>query len=155
MRHLYLATAAMLGMAALPALAQAPSGVDPATGARPGHEVGIGDSLPRSDNASNIVPADTRSVIAPTLPAPTIGENAATFDYLRAARVALVAGRTGQAQQSLEMAESRVLSRTVPQGQTSVPSDSLLVSRIRNALRALGADDSTRAIELIDLALTG
>jgi hypothetical protein len=154
MRSVNFATAALLGLTAMSALAQAPSGVAPATGARPGHEVGVGDSLPRSDNASNIVPADTRSNIAPTLPPSAVGQNAATYDYLRAARASLVAGRTGQAQQSLEMAETRVLDRSVPQGQTNTPSDNQLVSRIRDARRALGGGDSAHAIQFIDLALS-
>jgi hypothetical protein len=154
MRYVNFATAALLGMTAMPALAQAPSGLDSATGARPGHEVGIGNSLPLSDKASNTVPADTRSNIAPTLPPSAIGENAATRDYLRAARASLVAGRTGQAQQSLEMAETRALDRSVPQGQTNAPSDSQLVSRIRDARQALGGGDRAHAIQLIDLALS-
>jgi len=104
MRRINAAAAALLGMTAMAALAQAPSSVDTPNGARPGHEVGIGDSLPRSDKASNIVPGDTRSVIAPTLPPSAIGTDAETFEYLRTARASLVAGRTGQAQQSLEMA---------------------------------------------------
>jgi hypothetical protein len=141
-------------MTAASALAQAPSSVDTANGARPGHEVGIGDSLPRSDKASNIVPADTRSSIAPTLPQSGAGENAATFDYLRTARASLVAGRTGQAQQSLEMAETRALDRSVPQGQTDTASNRRLVSRIRDARHALGGGNSSQAIELIDLALS-
>jgi hypothetical protein len=144
---------ALLGMTALPALAQAPSGMDPATGARPGHQIGIGDSLPRSDKASNIGAVDTRSAIAPTLPAPAIGDAGASHDYLQAARASLVGGRTGQAQQSLEMAETRSLDRWVPAGQTSAPSDSQLVSRIRDARRALGGGDRARALHLIDLAL--
>ena len=154
MRYVNIATAALLGMTSLAALAQAPSRLDPTTGARPGHEVGVGDSLPRSDKASNIVPADTRSNIAPTLPASAAGENAATRQYLRAARTSLVAGRTGQAQQSLEMAETRALDRSVAQGQTNAPSDSLLVSRIRDARHALGSGDKSQAIQLIDLALS-
>src|SRR5271166_4093977 len=152
MRSLTIATAALLGLTAATALAQAPSGVDPATGARPGHAVGIGDSLPRSDKASNIVPADTRSNIAPTLPPSAIGQDAASRDYLRTARASLVAGRTGQAQQSLEMAETRALDRSVVQGQIA-PIDSRFVSQIGDARRALGGGDSAHAIELIDLAL--
>jgi len=128
---------------------------DPATGARPGHQIGVGDSLPRSGKASNIVPADTRSNIAPTLPMATVGDDAASRDYLKAARASLVAGRTGQAQQSLEMAETRVLDRSVRQGETDTPSHSQLVSRIREARHALGAGDRTQAIQLIDLALAG
>jgi hypothetical protein len=153
MRSLTLATATLLGMTALSALAQVPSGADPATGARPGHEPGIGDSLPRSNQSSNIVPADTRSNIAPTLPAPAIGDNATTRDYLRAAREFLVAGRTGQAQQSLEMAETRALDRSVQQGQTRTPSDSKFIARIQDARHALGGGDLVQALQLIDLAL--
>jgi hypothetical protein len=154
MRYVNLATVALLGMIALPALAQAPSGTNPATGARPGHEPGTGESLPLSNNASNIAPTDTRSNIAPTLPQPAIGEHATTQDYLKAARTALVAGRTGQAQQSLEMAETRALDRSVAQGQTNAPSDSQLVSRIRDARHALGSGDRAHAIQFIDLALS-
>jgi hypothetical protein len=153
MRYLSLAAIGLLSTAALQALAQAPSGLDPATGARPGHEVGVGDSLPRSDKASNIEWTDTRSNIAPTLPASALGDDAPTRDYLRSARASLVAGRTGQAQQSLEMAETRVLSRAVPQGQVDVPSNSRLVSEIRDARRALGDNNSAHAIQIIDLAL--
>ena len=154
MRYMKLAAAALLGVTAMPALGQTSSGQDPATGARPGHEAGVGDSLPRSDKASNIVPADTRFNIAPTLPPAAIGDHAATFDYLRAARASLLGGRTGQAQQSLEMAETRALDRWVPEGQTNAPSDSRLVSRIRDARHALGDGDRTHAIQLIDLALS-
>jgi hypothetical protein len=154
MRYIHFAAAALLGMSALSALAQAPPLVDPATGARPGHEPGVGVSLPRSDNASNIARGDTRSAIAPTLPASGAGDSAATSDYLKAARTALVAGRTGQAQQSLEMAETRALDRSVPQGQVGTPSDSPVVGRIQDALRALGGGDKARAIQLIDLALS-
>ncbi len=154
MRYVNLATAALLGMIALPALAQMPPGANPATGARPGHEPGTGESLPLSNKESNIGPTDTRSTIAPTLPPPAIGEHATTQDYLRAARAALVAGHTGQAQQSLEMAETRSLDRSVVQGQTSTPSGSQLVSRIRDARHALGSGDRRHAIQLIDLALS-
>jgi hypothetical protein len=145
---------ALLGMTAMPALAQMPSGADPATGARPGHQIGIGTSLPLSNNASNIDSADTRSNIAPTLPSPTVGDSGASHDYLRAARASLVGGRTGQAQQSLEMAETRALDRWVPAGQTTVASDSQFVSRIRDARHALAGGDRSRAIQLIDLALS-
>lgn len=154
MRYAYLTTVALLGLTAISALAQVPAVMDPVTGARPGHAVGVGNSLPLSDKASNIVPADTRSAIAPTLPPAAIGADAGSRDYLRAARVSLIAGRTGQAQQSLEMAETRALDRSVSQGQTSTPSNSQLIARIRDARHALGGGDSTRAIQLIDLALS-
>ena len=154
MRYVSFATVALLSIAAVQALAQAPSTLDPATGARPGHEPGVGVSLPLSNNASNIGPADTKSIIAPTLPASSVGEMATPREYLQAARASLVAGRTGQAQQSLEMAETRALDRSVAQGQTNAPSDSQMVARIHDARRALGSGDSTHAIQLIDLALS-
>jgi hypothetical protein len=153
MRYVTFTTAALLSMTALSALAQTPPGANPATGARPGHEIGVGDSLPRSNTASNIVPNDTRSPIAPTLPPSSVGTDATTHDYLRDARAALIAGRTGQAQQSLEMAETRALDRSVVQGQTNTPSDSQLVADIREARHALGGGDRTHAVQLIDMAL--
>jgi hypothetical protein len=67
----------------------------------------------------------------------------------------LVAGHTGEAQQSLEMAETRALTRSVAQDPASVPTDSQFVSRISDARHALGDGNSAHAIELIDLALSG
>lgn len=144
---------ALLAMSSMTALAQAPDMMDPMTGARPGHEPGVGLSLPQSDKASNIVPEDTRSHIAPTLPRAAVGDHAATDEYLRAARMALVAGRTGQAQQSLEMAETRALDRAVPLGQTNTPSASTVVAQIRDARLALGHGDRSAALAIIDRAL--
>jgi hypothetical protein len=153
MRSLMLASVALLGMSAAIALAQAPTGFDPATGARPGHEPGVGVSLPLSNSASNITPGDTRSVIAPTLPPSAAGLNATPEDYLRAARASLAAGQTGATQQSLEMAETRALDRSVPIGQTDDPGTNKLVAEIRNARDALAAGDNQHAIQFIDMAL--
>ena len=83
-----------------------------------------------------------------------VEDNAASREFLMAARSALMAGRTGQAQQSLEMAETRSLDRSVPQGQTNIPSDSPRVAQIRDARRALGSGDMAQALQLIDLALS-
>ncbi len=153
MRSLMVASIALLGISAMSALAQTPS-LDPATGARPGHEPGTGTSLPLSSHASNIEPGDTHSLIAPTLPPSSAGANATAHDYLAAARAALVGGRTGEAQQSLEMAETRALDRSVVQGRESEPSHSQFIARIGQARHALGEGDSARAIALIDLALS-
>jgi hypothetical protein len=155
MRSIKLALAAVLGLTAMSALAQVPPVIDSANGARPGHDPGVGESLPKSDKASNIRSADVRSVLAPTLPAPAVGKNATTTDYLRAARAALVAGRTGLAQQSLEMAETRALDRAIAPGEASGASDSTIVSQIRDARRALGSGDNAGCIAAIDLALAG
>ncbi len=154
MRSLMLPTVALLlSVTAIAALAQT-SSLDPTTGARPGHEPGVGTSLPLSNNASNIEPSDTRSVIAPTLPPSSAGANATAHEYLNAALVALVAGRTGEAQQSLEMAETRALDRSVAADQADEPSHSRFIARIGQARRALGDGDTKRTIALIDLALS-
>jgi hypothetical protein len=110
--------------------------------------------LPLSNHASNIGPSDTRSVIAPTLPPSSIGENATAMDYLRAARASLAAGQTGATQQSLEMAETRALDRDVPIGQTNVPGANPLIAAIRDARQALGAGDPQRALQIMDSALS-
>jgi hypothetical protein len=154
MRYVTIAAAALFGMSAGAALAQPAPGFDPATGARPGHQPGVGISLPLSNSASNITPANTRSVIAPTLPTPPVGPNATARDYLQAARASLAAGQTGATQQSLEMAETRALDRSVPIGQTNVPYSDKLISEIRDARRAMGNGDNQHAIQIIDMALS-
>jgi hypothetical protein len=130
-----------------------PPGANPDTGARPGNEIGTGSSLPASDQASNIVPADTASTIAPNLPSPAIGENATPHQYLVAARSALVAGRSGEAQQALEMASTRALDRSVPLFQTNTASADPLVKEIADARQALGEGDRMRALQVIETAI--
>src|SRR5579862_2271701 len=95
-----------------------PPGTNPQTGARPGNDIGTGESLRLSNRAGNIGPQDTRSEIAPNLPSPSVGQDSPPAAYLRAARTALLQGRTGEAQQALEMAETRALDRSVPLFQT-------------------------------------
>lgn len=152
-----LATAGLLGMVAASALAQAPSmgttAGDTAAGVQAGLNHGDRDSLPRSNRASNIVPADTSGTSAPTLPSPGIGLDAPARDYLRAARVSLASGHTGQAQQAMEMAETRVLGGSNSPAQSDVPSEQPKVTEIRDALHALGDGDRARAMQLIDVAL--
>jgi hypothetical protein len=130
-----------------------PPGTDPLTGARPGNEIGTGNSLPKSDKASNITEADTRSVLAPNLPSPPLGENASSRDYLAAARGALAAGHTGEAQQALEMAETRALDRSVPLFQTTAPIKDPLVAEIEDALHTLSAGDRLRSMRIIEASI--
>src|SRR5262249_14279754 len=130
-----------------------PPGAYSGTGARPGNEVGTGSSLPLSDRSSNIGPRDTGSSIAPNLPPPPVGEDAPVQAYLQAARSALIAGRTGEAQQALEMAQTRALDRSVPLFQTNAPSRNPLVDKIGQARAALGTRDRGRAVQIIDEAL--
>ena len=131
-----------------------PPGTNPLTGARPGNEVGTGSSLPMSNKASNITKADTRSVLAPNLPSPPLGEKASSRDYLVAARGALAAGRTGEAQQALEMAETRALDRSVPLFQTTASIEDPLVAEIEDALHTLSAGDRFRSMRIIEASIT-
>ena len=100
-----------------------PPGANPETGARPGNEIGTGMSMPMGTRSSNIDQSDTRSLIAPNLPTPPVGADSDPVAYLRAAQAALQAGRTGETQQALEMAQTRLLDRSVPMQQTNNPSD--------------------------------
>jgi hypothetical protein len=137
----------------VPPTTAAPPGANPQTGARPGNEIGTGMSMPMGNSASNINGQDTRSEIAPNLPSPELGPNASPVDYLRAAQGALLAGRTGEAQQALEQAQTRLLDRSVSYGQTSTPSDNPAVSQISQALRALAAGDRAQCMQLIQAAI--
>lgn len=158
MRSLALSATILAGLLTTPVFAQTsiplnqqgvPPGANPATGARPGNEIGTGMSMPMSSHASNIDSADTRSPIAPNLPSPQLGPNAGPADYLRAAQASLEAGRTGEAQQSLEMAQTRLLDRSVPQSQTGNASDNPAVTQISQALKALASGDRAQAMQLI------
>jgi hypothetical protein len=155
MRALMLAATIGLTCAALPAAppALAQGATDPLTGARAGHVPGVGVSLPRSDHMGHTAGAPSRAGVAPTLPQPGLGEDSGPYDYLRAARAAITAGRTGEAQQSLEMAQTRSLDRSVAPGQSIAATDSPFIGQIRAALGALATGDRTRAIALIDVAL--
>jgi len=150
MRPLVPAIVLLAGLASGTALAQtappAPSGAY-----RSGEDTLL--RQPRSDRASNIGPRDTRSVVAPSLPVPPLDHDAAPADFLRAAQGALAAGRTGEAQSALEMAQTRLLDRSVPLGQTGVPSDNSTVRQISQALNALGAGDRATSMQLIQVAL--
>jgi hypothetical protein len=130
-----------------------PPGANPDTGARPGNDIGTGMSLPLGTRASNIDAADTRSQIAPNLPSPQIGPNASAVDYLRAAQSSLQAGRTGETQQSLEMAQTRLLDRSVPMGQANNPNDNPAVTQITQALKALAVGDRAQTMQLIQSAM--
>ncbi len=148
-------TAILIGCAALPATAQVSpqSGVDTTTGARPGNEIGTGMSLPPGNKASNIGPGDSAGTYAPNLPSPPLAENARPSDFLRAAQGALAAGRTGEAQQALEMAQTRLLDRSVPLGRTEDASDDTAVRQISQALRALSESDRAGSMQQIQSAM--
>lgn len=135
----------------------APSRADPvddlALGARPGNLIGSGSSLPTSDHASNITEANTRSTIAPRLPSPQAATDT-PHALLSAAYRALETGRTGEAQEALERAETRLLSRSVAYGRVGDPSANPAVSHLAAARQALAANDSVKARRLVLTALS-
>ena len=117
-------------------------------GARPGNIIGTGQSLPRSDNAGNLNAQTTHSELAPNLPAPPAGDGLQTL--LLDAKASLQAGRTGQAQEALERAETRALDRSIIRGDERVPAGSPVVRGISQALQALGTGRIEEAIRVID-----
>jgi hypothetical protein len=92
------------------------------------------------------------TVLAP-LPSPSLPESASPSDALRAAQGALAAGRTREAEDALEMAETRMLDRSVALGGTNNPSDNPTVGQIGQARQALSAHDRATCMQLIQGAL--
>jgi len=121
-------------------------------GARPGHEPGVGDSEPMSGHASNIDRMDTRGDIAPRLPNPNASSQTAE-GYLAAADRALGHRQSGAAQEALERAETRMLDRSVPQGQGNAPDQDPRIASINSALQALGNRDYSAARQSIRQAM--
>ena len=110
-----------------------------------------GTSAPHS-RASNLPGGQIGSTVAPNLPTPPV-TGSQPSDFLRAAQSALAAGRTGEAQQAMEMAQTRLLDRAVPLGQTNVPDTSPLVTQISQALRDLGAGNRSGSMQKLQAAL--
>ena len=113
---------------------------------------GVGS--PSSNAASNIGPGDTRGQIAPRLPNPDAGGNTPQA-YLAAAQRALAANRTGAAQEALERAETRLLSRSTDPSQAGAPDPSAAVQAVGAARRALAARDTAGARSAISSAMSG
>ena len=118
------------------------------------HEPGTGMSGPASNKASNIDSADTRSTIAPHLPQPPAGEGADPAAYLHDAATALDKHQTGAAQQALEMAETRILTRSTPVSTAGQPAQDPMIQHISDARKALGTNDITGAKAAIQAALS-
>jgi hypothetical protein len=116
--------------------------------------IGTGSSLPFSSRASNIDAYDTRSEIAPRLPTPAVGDDNSPRAFLLAARGALETRRTGEAQEALERAESRMLTRSVAPANADAPDYNPIIHDVGSARRALAAGDYADATRLIDRVLT-
>jgi hypothetical protein len=90
---------------------------------------------------------------APALPAPPVDDNAPAGAFLRAAQSALIGNRLGEAQQALEMAQTRVLDRSVPLFQTNTPSSHPALAPLSAAVQAVIAGDREAAIRHIQAAM--
>ncbi len=111
-----------------------------------------GAGSPLSTQASNTTSANTRSEIAPRLPDPNAASNSPQA-YLAAAQRALNKGQTGAAQEALERAETRVLSRSTEPSLAGQPDDAMLVRHISDARRALAGRNVNGAKSAIAMAM--
>ena len=129
--------------------APADDGMDaPSTGQYRG-----GAGSPLSQSASNTTAANTRSEIAPRLPDP--GASASTPEgYIAAAQRALASGRTGAAQEALERAETRLLTRSTDPSMAASPADMPMVQQISEARRALASRDVAGARTALGMAMS-
>lgn len=113
----------------------------------------LGGKQPQSSAASNTGESNTRTTWSPSLPAPEVNDDAPPAVFLDAARRALLANRTGEAQEALERAESRALSRSVKPSKAGQPSRQPLVQQLAGARRLVGDGDRLGAMRLIEQAL--
>ena len=135
----------------MPPANEAPPAAMPNNGEQPAT---MGGRQPLSTRAANLNEQDQPyGKVAPALPSPDLGPDASPVAYLHAAQSALAAGRTGAAQQSLEMAQTRLLDRSVPYGQINTPIRSPAIDTISKALQALGAGDTAQSMQLIQAAI--
>ncbi len=89
----------------------------------------------------------------PALPEPNLPEGSRVSDFLHAAQGAVAADNLGEAESALEMAQTRVLDRSVPLGQTGIPSADPLIGQIGQARQALAANDRAACLQAIGTAL--
>lgn len=94
----------------------------------------------------------TAGTVSARLPTPALSAEAAPADFLRAARGALIAGRAGEARSALEMAQTRLLDRSVDAGKEREPSNDLAVKQISEALGALTVNDRMNCMRYIEFA---
>ena len=127
-------------------------GADTDANAPPSSAYRGGAGSPRSNHASNIAASDTRSEIAPRLPDPATASTTPEA-YLTAAQNALASGKTGAAQEALERAETRLLSRSTDPSAAASPADMPMVQQIGQARQALATRDIAGARSAIRAAM--
>lgn len=128
----------------------------PGAGATPGPVVATPMAAPTA--SANAGASDTPNpaelkYIAKPLTTPALPADSPPEAYLRAAQAALATGHDGEAQQAMEMAQTRLLDRSVPLGQTGIPSANPAVDGISAALTRLTAGDRSGAMQKLDAVL--
>ena len=96
---------------------------------------------------------ESQTPIAPALPVPPVDENASAEEWLHAARSAIARGRTGEAQEAMERAQTRLLDRSVALFKTDRPSTHPAIPLISQASQALAAGDRAAAMQYLAQAL--
>lgn len=113
----------------------------------------LGGTQPMSTVPANNNPQDTHTTWSPSLPPPPVDDDAPPAAFLDAARRAIAANRTGEAQEALERAESRALDRAVKPSAAGTPSGQPLVKQIAHARQLLSAGDRAGAVKVIEKAM--
>jgi len=108
---------------------------------------------PQMPSTRSLVPANPPPAIGPRLPLPQRPENDPPHAFLQAARSAVERGQTGEAQEALERAETRLLDRPVAMSSALEPEERRAVFDIDVARQALSASDRPGALRAIDHAL--
>lgn len=109
-------------------------------------------AIPGAARAASII-SEPPPAISAALPEPPLSEDAGPVAFLRAAENALAAGRTGEAQQAMEMAQTRLLDRSVPLGTHDIPSAQPAVKLISQGLQALADGDRMTCLRMIQAAI--
>jgi hypothetical protein len=97
--------------------------------------------------------AQAAATIATPEPVPPVDENAPPQAFLQAARQSLAAGRTGEAMEAMERAETRALDRSVRPSRANIPDTQPFITLVAAARAALDAHDRATALAKIDEAL--
>jgi hypothetical protein len=108
---------------------------------------------PSTDSPSGVGSAGAGGLASTALPAPPVDANAPPTAFLRAAQSAMLVGRNGEAQEALEMAQTRLLDRSVPLFQTNNPSQNPAVREISLALQSLAVGNRETALRHIQAAI--
>lgn len=100
------------------------------------------------------LPADAALMTAAAAPADMAppDENAPPAAFIQQALRAIAAGRLPEAQNAIEQAESRALTRSVAPSQAEAPSQQPLVRQLSQARQALDGGDKLAAVHMLEAA---